>query len=66
MYSLRTVKNNIILNAAHPSTKNLNIHMFRFIVLEYVTSNSRFVFLGRSEYYLIFTTTNSFVLLKKG
>lgn len=35
-----------MLNVTYPSNTNLDIPMFRFIVLEYIISSSRFVFFG--------------------
>jgi hypothetical protein len=43
-YSLRPEKNNLVLDVTHPNTTNLDIPLSRFIVLEYVTFSTRFVF----------------------
>lgn len=45
VYSLRPIKNNLLPDVIHHSTTNLDIHLSRFIVLEYVTIDCRFVFI---------------------
>ena len=42
-YSFRPIKN-LVLDVTHPSTINLDISLFRFVVLECITSSPRFVF----------------------
>jgi hypothetical protein len=49
-YSLCPIKTNLVSDVTHPSTTNLDIYISKFIVLEYVTSGPRFVFMGRREY----------------
>lgn len=39
-------KPNLVPDMIHPITTNLNIHMSRFVILKYVTSDRRFVFYG--------------------
>jgi hypothetical protein len=38
-------KPNLVPDMIHPITTNLNIHMSRFVILKYVTSDRRFVYL---------------------
>lgn len=41
----RSIKKiNLVPDLIHLNTMNLDISLFRFVVLEYVTSNTRFVF----------------------
>lgn len=42
-YSFRPIKTNLIPDMTHPNTINLDICITRFVVLEYVASDSRFV-----------------------
>lgn len=41
-------KTDLVLDMTHPTTMNLNISLFRFVVLGCVTSNPRFIF-SRTE-----------------
>jgi hypothetical protein len=48
-YSICPIKTNLELDVIYFSTMNVNICMFRFVVLRCVTSGTGLVFYGRDE-----------------